>query len=74
MLGETQNECQIWNRYKKIAFLGEGAYGKVTKAVVIKTKRIVAIKETNSDRDGILQTTLRELGIMARLKHRNVVQ
>jgi serine/threonine protein kinase len=74
MLGESANECQLWKRYKPIAYLGKGEYGRVTKAVVIKTRRIVAIKETNSDQDGILQTTLRELGIMARLKHRNVVQ
>ena len=70
----TANEpSSIWSRYKAVSLLGQGVYGKVTRAVNKETKAVVAIKETVSDVDGILPTTLREIAIMSRLKHPNII-
>ncbi len=69
-----QETSGIWTRYTPISVLGQGVYGKVIKAVSKSDQKVVAIKETSSDVDGILATTLREIAIMSRLKHRNIVQ
>jgi serine/threonine protein kinase len=73
MLGGGQEQASIWSRYKPISLIGQGVYGKVSKAVCKETRKVVAVKETVSDVDGILPTTLRELAIMAQMKHRNLV-
>lgn len=55
---ESVDECDdittIWTRYNPTNLLGRGAYGKVTKAQCRTTNRFVAIKESKSDKDGIL--------------------
>lgn len=48
--------------YTKLGFLGEGVYGSVFKAKRVSDGRIVAVKETISDAEGVLPTTLREIG------------
>lgn len=67
------DKTSIWIRYKPLSLLGQGVYGKVTKAYHTESGNLVAIKETASDTDGILATTMRELAIMSKIKHRNVV-
>ena len=68
-----KTEAAIWSRYQMLDKLGEGVYGSVYKAYNKETGRIVAIKETCSDMQGVLTTTMRELGIMKLLSHPNVV-
>ncbi|KAJ3361313.1 hypothetical protein HDU91_003995 [Kappamyces sp. JEL0680] len=74
MLTAQDSQHGIWNRYQALTLIGQGVYGKVIKALSKVDKRVVAIKETCSDTDGILATTLREISIMTRIKHRNVVE
>jgi hypothetical protein len=70
----TANEqSNIWSRYKAVSLLGQGVYGKVTRAINKETGTVVAIKETVSDVDGSLPTTLRELAIMSKIKHPNII-
>lgn len=64
----------IWSRYIAKALIGQGVYGRVHKAISKDTNRVVAIKETLSDLDGILSTTMRELSIISQVDHRNVVK
>jgi serine/threonine protein kinase len=71
---ETAQTAGIWSRYQPRSLIGQGVYGKVHKAICMETNRTVAIKETLSDIDGILPTTMRELAILAQVEHPNVVK
>ena len=73
MLSAQNEGSSIWKRYKAVSLLGQGVYGKVNRAINRETGRVVAIKETVSDVDGILSTTLREVAIMSKLSHRNII-
>lgn len=55
--------------------LGEGTYGVVTKAVHKATGTIVAIKKvkTDTDDEGIPATAIREISLLKRLSHANIV-
>jgi serine/threonine protein kinase len=60
----TKNSKTVINvasKYRKLEFIGEGAYGEVYKAINIHTNEIVAIKTTKleDEEDGIPATTLR---------------
>jgi len=56
--------------------IGEGSYGKVFKAVKLESNQVVAIKviEIDLDFDGIPSTTLREIIILKKLDHVNIVK
>lgn len=56
--------------------LGKGTYGSVYKVQKKDTKEFFAIKKIKLDVDteGIPSTTLREISILKKLKHRNVVK
>jgi len=55
--------------------LGEGAYGKVYRAVNIKTGVHYAVKFTEYDpsSEGVAQSVLREISILKTLKHPNLI-
>ena len=64
------------SRYKKIEPLGEGAYGVVYKSIDQETNNIVALKKVrldNEEDEGIPPTTIREISILKKIKHANVV-
>eukprot|EP00043_Microstomoeca_roanoka_P017719 m.185715 g.185715 ORF g.185715 m.185715 type:complete len:372 (-) comp16688_c1_seq8:301-1416(-) len=63
-------------RYTRICKVGEGTYGQVFKAQDKKTQRIVAIKtiSLNSELEGVPSNAVREISLLKKLKHRNVVE
>jgi serine/threonine protein kinase len=56
--------------------LGEGAYGSVYQARIIKTGETVAVKsiKITADEEGVSSTTLREMTILQNLDHPNIVK
>eukprot|EP00033_Pygsuia_biforma_P003211 GCRY01003522.1.p1 GENE.GCRY01003522.1~~GCRY01003522.1.p1 ORF type:complete len:344 (+),score=61.16 GCRY01003522.1:190-1221(+) len=62
--------------YEKIGRIGEGTYGVVYKVRHKKTKQIFALKRMKVylDHDGFSMTSLREIKILKRLIHPNVVE
>mmetsp|Transcript_64302 Transcript_64302/g.153344 ORF Transcript_64302/g.153344 Transcript_64302/m.153344 type:complete len:556 (+) Transcript_64302:69-1736(+) len=64
-------------KYQKIGRVGEGAYGSVYKAEFVETKEIVAVKATTRSEDPVLGgfplSLLREISILRRLQHENIV-
>lgn len=65
-------------KYRKIEKVGVGAYGNVFKAENTETNQIVAIKATIRKEDpvygGFPLSLLREVGILRRVQHENIVQ
>ena len=63
----------INERYKEIEFVGNGSYGRVTKALDLKTNKIVALKRlfTNYIREERIE---REITILRKLKHKHIYQ
>lgn len=64
-----------FEEYKQICQIGEGAFGRVFKAVNPQG-RVVAIKHIkfDSDEEGIPSTALREISLLKNLKnHPNIV-
>mmetsp|Transcript_108493 Transcript_108493/g.188372 ORF Transcript_108493/g.188372 Transcript_108493/m.188372 type:complete len:555 (+) Transcript_108493:80-1744(+) len=65
-------------KYKKVKKVGVGAYGSVFMAENTETKETVAVKVTSRKEDPILGgfplSLLREICILKRLKHENIVQ
>lgn len=72
--GETSSA----EKYRKIEKCGVGAYGSVWKAENLETKEIVAIKATFRKEDPMLGgfplSLLREITILRRVKHENIVK
>lgn len=72
------------DRYQRIGvngntsanMLGEGTYGIVYKAKDRQTDEVVALKKIRleTEDEGIPSTTLREISVLMRLKHPNIVQ
>lgn len=56
--------------------LGEGTYGKVYKAMMVRTGETVALKnmKLDSQEEGIPSTAIREIAILKELSHPNVVK
>jgi len=63
-------------RYHKLSKLGEGTYGVVYKAHDITTGGIVALKKIRleAEEEGVPSTALREVSILKRLDHVNIVK
>jgi len=65
-------------RYKKLDKLGEGTYGLVYRAMdLMDNNKVVAIKKIkllDQDEGGIPATTLREISLLKRLRHPNIVE
>lgn len=61
--------------YKQLCLIGEGAFGRVYKAVTAQN-RVIAIKHIkfDTDEEGIPSTALREISLLKTLKnHSNIV-
>jgi serine/threonine protein kinase len=65
---------QVGPRYHTLEFLGEGAYGFVVSAMDSVSKERVAIKKVSPfEHQTYCQRTLREVKILTRLKHENII-
>jgi len=66
---------QVGPRYHGLEYLGEGAYGVVVSAMDNVTKQKVAIKKMSPfEHQTYCQRTLREVKILTRLKHENIIE
>ena len=76
-LHEGRGRC-LCGDYVMIERIGQGAFGEVTKAEHISTKQVVAIKKVSYDPevfgDGVPTFAVREVSLLRRFKHPNVVQ
>lgn len=75
--GKADDGYKTLNEYVILANLGNGAYGKVKLAVHSKTNERVAIKIVQREflrRTGKEGALMREIAIMKKLRHRNIVQ
>ncbi|XP_031279793.1 cyclin-dependent kinase C-2-like isoform X2 [Pistacia vera] len=75
------NESPAWgsrsvNCFEKLEQIGEGTYGQVYMAREIKTGEIVALKKIRMDneREGFPITAIREIKILKKLHHENVIK
>jgi len=67
-------EFEVGPRYMKLAFVGEGAYGMVVSATDTISNQRVAIKKISPfEHQTYCQRTLREIKILTRFKHENVI-
>lgn len=66
----------LGKNYKAKEKLGKGTYGSVYKAHKIDTNQFVAIKTIKGDvgTEGIPSTALREIAILKRMRHPNIVK
>lgn len=68
------NPFKVGPRYTNLKFLGEGAYGFVVSAIDSVTGNQVAIKKvTPFEHQTFCQRTLREVKILTRFKHENII-
>lgn len=64
----------IMDEYEEIKQIGEGTYGKVYRVKQKETKYVQALKKIKIDKNtGFPFTTIREIKIMKKLKHKNIV-
>ncbi|KAF2284417.1 hypothetical protein GH714_021634 [Hevea brasiliensis] len=75
------NESPCWGSrsvdcFEKLEQIGEGTYGQVYMAREIKTGEIVALKKIRMDneREGFPITAIREIKILKKLHHENVIK
>ncbi|KAK6936900.1 Protein kinase domain [Dillenia turbinata] len=75
------NESPSWGSrsvdcFEKLEQIGEGTYGQVYMAREIKTGEIVALKKIRMDneREGFPITAIREIKILKKLRHENVIK
>ena len=63
-------------RYVQLEKLGEGAFGEVFKCYDETKKEIVAMKKIKleNEEEGFPSTTLREIAILQKMKHPNLVE
>eukprot|EP00035_Acanthoeca_spectabilis_P021142 m.436545 g.436545 ORF g.436545 m.436545 type:complete len:353 (+) comp17991_c0_seq1:405-1463(+) len=62
-------------RYQKLKFIGEGAYGMVCSATDVETGERLAIKKiTPFEHQTYCQRTLREIKILRRIHHENIIR
>jgi len=79
MGGKTEESIRgqifkVGPRYHTLEFLGEGAYGFVVSAMDCVSKERVAIKKVSPfEHQTYCQRTLREVKILTRLKHENII-
>ncbi|XP_048210872.1 cyclin-dependent kinase 10 isoform X3 [Perognathus longimembris pacificus] len=76
--GETLKlgQCRSVKEFEKLNRIGEGTYGIVYRARDTKTDEIVALKKVRMDKekDGIPISSLREITLLLRLRHPNIVE
>lgn len=69
--------CRPVSSYSKGEKLGEGTYGSVYQARDKATGRVVAlkrVKEQSFEREGMPQTSLREVALLRRMQHPHIVR
>lgn len=61
--------------FEHLKIIGEGTYGKVFKAVDVKTRQLVALKSVKleNEKEGFPITAVREIKILRQLQHPNIV-
>ncbi|XP_041630615.1 mitogen-activated protein kinase ERK-A isoform X6 [Drosophila kikkawai] len=65
---------EVGPRYTKLTYIGEGAYGMVVSADDTLTNQRVAIKKISPfEHQTYCQRTLREITILTRFKHENII-
>ncbi|KPM07530.1 mitogen-activated protein kinase 1-like protein [Sarcoptes scabiei] len=65
---------ELGPRYIRLAYIGEGAYGMVVSALDTKAQERVAIKKISPfEHQTYCQRTLREIKILTRFKHENII-
>ena len=65
---------EVGPRYTDLKYIGEGAYGMVVSGYDNLTSRRVAIKKLSPfEHQCFCQRTLREIKILARFKHENII-
>jgi cell division cycle 2-like protein len=66
---------RIKEEYEKLAQLGEGTYGSVYRARHRRSGFVYAVKRVRleREREGFPQTSVREIGLLMRLKHPSIV-
>ena len=63
------------NKYEVIGIVGEGAYGIVYKCKNLETGKYVAIKKFKETGDDLIKKTMkRELKMLPKLHHPNIVE
>jgi cyclin-dependent kinase 12/13 len=73
---KRENWCErSVDMFKRLEVIGEGTYGKVFKALDIKTNQLVALKSVKleNEKEGFPITAVREIKILRQLKHPNIV-
>ena len=69
--------CRSVNNWSKLDKVGEGTYGSVYKAADRATGALVALKRiklSSNEREGMPLTSLREVSLLRRLRHPNIVK
>uniref|UniRef100_A0A667X7P5 Cyclin dependent kinase 10 n=1 Tax=Myripristis murdjan TaxID=586833 RepID=A0A667X7P5_9TELE len=68
--------CRSVKEFEKLNRIGEGTYGIVYRARDTKSDEIVALKKVRMDKekDGIPISSLREITLLLRLRHPNIVE
>ncbi|XP_037109578.1 cyclin-dependent kinase 10 isoform X2 [Syngnathus acus] len=69
-------KCRSVRGFEKLNRIGEGTYGIVYRARDTKSDEIVALKKVRMDKekDGIPISSLREITLLLRLRHPNIVE
>ncbi|KAJ8343909.1 hypothetical protein SKAU_G00312380 [Synaphobranchus kaupii] len=69
-------KCRSVKEFEKLNRIGEGTYGIVYRARDTRSDEIVALKKVRMDKekDGIPISSLREITLLLRLRHPNIVQ
>jgi len=69
-----QQRFEVGPRYTDLKFIGEGAYGMVVSSFDHNTQQRVAIKKiTPFEHQCFCQRTLREIKILSRFRHENII-
>ncbi|KAA0724091.1 Cyclin-dependent kinase 10 [Triplophysa tibetana] len=73
---ERLGKCRSVKEFEKMNRIGEGTYGIVYRARDTRTNGIVALKKVRMDKekDGIPISSLREINLLIRLRHPNIVE
>ncbi|MCJ8734545.1 hypothetical protein PDJAM_G00236440 [Pangasius djambal] len=73
---ERLGNCRSVKEFEKLNRIGEGTYGIVYRARDTRTHEIVALKKVRMDneKDGIPISSLREITLLLRLRHPNIVE
>jgi|EP00927_Polykrikos_kofoidii_P011492 serine/threonine protein kinase len=72
---QEDEDRELCAKYKVVAFMGEGAFGTVKKAVCRRTSMNVAIKKIRSaDDEGVPISALREIHMMMDCSHINILR